>query len=146
MKTLEERFWEKVDTSGDCWEWLGSITNRGYGQFMAQRKLKVAHRASYELLVGEIPKGLVIDHLCRNRSCVNPKHLEPVTSKENLMRGFGAPAINARKTHCWRGHPFTEYNTLKMPGGRACRECKNWRLRKYWRAKHPLPLEANNPL
>jgi hypothetical protein len=83
-----------------------------------------AHRYAYELLVGPIASGLVLDHLCRNPGCVNPKHLEPVTDRENTRRGISSAAENAKKTHCYRGHPFDERNTyVNLKGKRACREC-----------------------
>lgn len=130
---LSTRFWTKVDSSGDCWEWLADKTN-GYGRFVIGNNKKVrAHRFAYERLVGEIPEGLVIDHLCRNRACVNPKHMEVVTNRENILRGEGLTAINARKTHCNRGHKFTSENTRPngVNGkGRKCRECANSKQRE----------------
>jgi hypothetical protein len=119
---LEPRFWEKVDKgSGDCWTWTGAKNQNGYGLFgLGDGRIGKAHRFSYELLVGKIPAGLVIDHLCKNRACVNPAHLEAVTYQVN----------NARKavSHCVRGHEFTPENTaiLSRPEGgtkRACRAC-----------------------
>jgi len=108
---------------GGCWEWVGSQTSDGYGQWRAFGE-HVAHRAVYRLLRGAIPEGLTLDHLCRNTGCVNPDHLEPVTIRENLLRGEGACAKNARKTHCLRGHPFNTDNTyLRKGGGRRCRTC-----------------------
>ncbi len=84
-----------------------------------------AHRAAYELYVGPIPEGLTIDHLCRNTLCVNPAHLEAVTMRENILRGTGPSAQAARKTHCLRGHPFDDGNTLfRATGKRVCRACQ----------------------
>lgn len=127
MKTLEQRFWEKVD-GGDvtsCWIWKAAILHNGYGQFKVADGWAVkAHRWSYEQLRGEIPAGLVIDHLCRNRACVNPWHLDPVTIKTNVLRGTGHTALNASKTHCPKGHLYTEANTLRSRNGwRRCRAC-----------------------
>jgi hypothetical protein len=82
-----------------------------------------------ELFVGPIPEGLVIDHLCRNRGCINPTHMEPVTNAENVLRGEGPTAVNARKTHCKRGHPFDDVNTYVYAKGRACRMCHQLRQR-----------------
>ena len=95
-----------------------------------------AHRWSYEYFVGSIPKDLTIDHLCRNTLCVNPKHLDPVTRKENILRGEGFAARNARKTHCIYGHEFTKLNTYlqRENGGvwRKCRKCRRNIHRKYY--------------
>ena len=83
----------------------------------------LAHRMIYELLVGPIPDGLEIDHLCRNRGCVNPGHMEPVTHRENLMRGDTVAAANPAKTHCIRGHPYDDENTYRYGSHRYCRAC-----------------------
>jgi hypothetical protein len=89
----------------------------------------------YEALVGPIPDGLFLDHTCRNRNCVNPQHLDPVTNKENILRGEGSPAKNARKTHCKNGHPLKGENLVRgSKGERVCRTCKNAYLKK-WREK-----------
>jgi hypothetical protein len=122
--TIAVRFWSKVDKTGDCWEWTAARTN-GYGVFrIGGRKdgrLVPAHRHAYEELVGPIPNGLQIDHLCRNPACVNPSHLEPVTQKENILRGESWPARNAAKDSCPRcGDEFSV-----QVGGRYCRRCRN---------------------
>ena len=123
-KTRAEAFWSNVRKTETCWLWQGRKV-RGYGLMWADGHDVQVHRWSYERFVGPIPDGLVIDHLCRNPSCVNPQHLEPVTSLTNTMRSPIAPAaINARKTHCIHGHPFTGENLIVWRGKRACRECK----------------------
>src|SRR6266576_3456485 len=101
----QQRFWAKVDRRGseECWPWQAN-RGRGYGNVWIAGRMYRAHRVAYELLIGPIPEGLTLDHLCRNRGCVNPAHLEPVTSRENTLRGEGISANNARKTHCKHGH------------------------------------------
>ncbi len=123
---VEERFWAKVDKRGPegCWLWLGRKESKGYGQFECKGIFNVAHRFAYELLLGPIPEGLTLDHLCRNRACVNPAHLEPISNRENILRGNGLTARYARQTHCLRGHPFDLFNTHFRPDGRRrCRRC-----------------------
>lgn len=133
-----DRFDQYVDKAGDdeCWPWTGSKLGVGYGKFMLQSQRRIgAHRYSYEREFGPIPDGLHIDHLCRNRICVNPSHLEAVTQRENTLRGVAPAAINARKTHCVSGHEFTKGNTrLEVYGSGVHRKCiacqrENRRLR-----------------
>ena len=120
----------EYDILSGCWLWKGNKAN-GYGKFKLNSKDLRAHRLAYLYWKGEIPEGLVLDHLCRNPACVNPNHLEPVTIKENLMRGFGACAIHARKTHCIHGHEFTPENTYFDKIGRHCRMCIKDKTRRY---------------
>lgn len=137
-KLVQKRFWKKVDTEYiwicGCWLWTGYLTD-GYGKFKIKPGKQVqAHRYSYELFFGKIPNGLTLDHLCQDRSCVNPIHLEPVTKKENILRGIGWGAKNARKKFCDVGHEFTKENTYIMKSGsRFCRECGRRRKREYKR-------------
>ena len=128
-----ERFWAKVEQVDPdlCWEWMGAQTPLGYGRFRAFRRSVLAHRFAYELLVGPIPSGLELDHLCCNPSCVRPDHLDPVTHHENILRGRSPAAQHARKTHCKRGHEFTPENTyFRSNGNRRCRFCVLQQQRK----------------
>ena len=121
-----------------CWQWVGTVSTNGYGQWGNRR----AHRAVYEMYKGPIPDGLQLDHLCRNRPCVNPDHLEPVTCRENILRGVGHTSQNARKTHCKRGHPLEGRNLrpdITRLGGRGCRLCSNARRM----ARYAADLEAS---
>lgn len=127
-----DRFAAKIAlTDSGCIEWVGGTNGVGYGQFYRGKRFRgdtgkaYAHRWSYEYHVGPIPEGLFLDHLCRNRSCVNPAHLEPVTNQENLLRGETSTAAHARKTHCPAGHEYAGRNLYVHPtrGYRVCREC-----------------------
>lgn len=118
----EMRFWSKVDKTGGCWEWTAVTDGRGYGKFWFDGRMVRAHRWSYEHVVGPIPERLQLDHLCRNRGCVNPEHLEPVTNHENTLRGV---SHQAAKTHCPQGHLYDTENTyVDTHGGRNCRACR----------------------
>lgn len=127
--TLPLRFWRKVNAHpSGCWFWQ-AVRNNGYGRFHVSYGVSVyAHRAAYESLRGPIPTGLQIDHLCRNQACVNPRHMEAVTNRDNTIRGVGRAAYLAALTHCQRGHPFDIFNTYQYPSGRRqCRECRRYR-------------------
>lgn len=136
---LPDRFWRKVDKSGECWLWTGAgtrPTDAGYGFFSTGTRLELAHRLAWADRFGPVPPGLELDHLCRTRACVNPDHLEPVTHRENTLRSPVAPAaINARKTHCPRGHEYAGTNLLRSGGRRFCRTCLNAHTRRYRAAK-----------
>ncbi len=148
-KKAQLRFWKYVDKNGSlpaeraglgkCWQWIGYITPVGYGHMHYINRPYRAHRLSWELHRTKIPKGMTLDHLCRNRSCVNPKHLEVVTSVVNAMRGNSPWAKKARQTHCIHGHPLSGENLYFKSFGkrveRHCRECERIRCRK-WKAKN----------
>jgi hypothetical protein len=127
-RPVAQRFWSKV-TGGDyttCWQWTGAANPRtGYGTFGVEKgKFALPHRWAYEALCAEIPAGLQIDHLCRNRLCVNPWHLEPVTPRENVRRCDSPFGRNARRTHCIHGHELSPENTQRTTtGGRSCKTC-----------------------
>lgn len=122
----------RIMREGGCWIWQGAVDRDGYGRVKLAGKNRLAHRAFYEELVEPIPNGLTLDHLCRNRACVNPEHLEPVPLATNIRRGEGAGVQNGRKTHCDHGHKFTRENTyITRRGTRSCRECGREAVRAY---------------
>jgi hypothetical protein len=132
--TPEQRLWGKIDKGGPvpsyapqlggCWLWTAARVH-GYGIIFWNGRNQPVHRIVYELLVNVIPEGLTLDHLCRVRHCCRPEHLEPVTHQENILRGQSPIAHQVRQTHCKRGHPFDEVNTIQRANGqRGCRICK----------------------
>lgn len=145
-----KRFWDKVDRRGDdeCWPWLGRLNADGYGEFDISDRHMGAHRVAYKLIKGSLPdfaNGIELDHLCRRRDCVNPRHLQPVTHQENCARGVVGEAARRRqivKTHCPYGHEYTPENTYTDPKlynqrstpSRHCRICRA-AVRRKWR-KH----------
>ena len=125
------RLFDKVNVGlpSECWEWQASTISGGYGQFRFEGKKYQAHRFMFSLINGGVDKTKVLDHLCRNRACVNPFHMEEVSNEENLLRG----EINTNKTECKYGHPFDEENTYIRPdGNRQCRTCHKENSRKYY--------------
>jgi HNH endonuclease len=124
-------FWTWVNKTSTCWLWMGGRNSKGYPYFYDGSRTRRAHRVAYELVCGVIPAGMTLDHLCRVRHCVNPAHLEPVSDRENILRGNGWSGRNARKTHCPQGHEYTPENTrIHTSGGRLCVTCDRARKRK----------------
>jgi hypothetical protein len=123
-------FWQKVSVTTECWEWTGRLTRDGYGVHAG----KLAHRMAYKELIGAIPVGLELDHLCRNTRCVNPAHLEPVTGTENMRRAVAA------RTHCPAGHEYNAENSVARTdsGTRRCRACGNARALEYYHRKKEM--------
>jgi len=144
--SIEARFWSKVNKTGECWLWTAALSNTGYGVFMLHdRNLMLAHRVAYTLSKGAIPKGKVLDHLCRNPACVNPDHAEVVEQGENIRRGVmiqRALEACAAKTHCPQGHPYNEENTYLWRGRRQCRACSAAKMRRRTAASREVKLAS----
>lgn len=123
---LIDQLSDKFTIGDGCWEWTAGRNTNGYGAINIARRQYRAHRVMYEWLVGPIPSGMDLDHLCRNRACVRPDHLEPVSRQTNLLRGKTLTAANAAKTHCDAGHELTIDNVYERPDrpGRMCRQCR----------------------
>jgi len=135
MEEFTRRFWTNVQKTDSCWLWLASKTDKGYGQTSRNYKHLYAHRVSWELAGKALIKGKTLDHLCRNRACVNPDHLEQVTHRQNILRGVGLTAQNAGKQVCKYGHPFNRENTAYATARRyrVCKQCALRRGRLYVR-------------
>ena len=129
---IPPRIASKIDFTGPCWEWIASLNWDDYGQTWYEGRQWRIHRLIWTLLVGPIPTGLELDHLCRNPPCCNPDHLEPVTHTINVLRGFGVGVLHPRKTRCINGHDFTSENTwLDKHGWKHCRSCRREALRRF---------------
>ncbi|WP_416351937.1 HNH endonuclease signature motif containing protein [Subtercola sp. RTI3] len=120
IRNTEDTFWQKVEPTGFCWLWTGKLGPEGYALYWLKDRTVAVHRLAYELLIGSIPKGLVLDHLCRIRNCVNPDHLEPVTDTENSIRGN---RFKVERDACLHGHAWTIENTLACGDSKRCRQC-----------------------
>lgn len=150
-EAIADRYWGKVNklgpwslrkgAPGPCWIWTRAKTRNGYGNFSIKGRPYGAHQVGWWLTRGPVPDGLELDHVCRVTSCVNPDHLEPVTHRENCLRGTSPFAVHARKTHCPKGHPYDEVNTWRdKEGTRRCRTCGNgWSLAGHYANHLPMP-------
>ena len=135
---LPARFWNKVNISTSCWLWVAS-RSKGYGYFWWEGRIQPAHRVLYIALGRTIPEGKELDHLCRNRACVNPDHLEPVSHRVNVIRGDAGRAwseYQTAKTVCPTGHQYSDANTYSHRGKRHCRECMRINWRRYYHKTH----------
>ncbi|WP_234039914.1 HNH endonuclease signature motif containing protein [Micromonospora coerulea] len=141
MATVKQRFLSKVAPPNEqgCMLWLAARQGDGYGHFKVAGRMVRAHRFGYEMWVGPIPNGLHLDHLCRVRSCVAPGHLEPVTNRENILRGEAPTARQSRQTHCRNGHPLAGDNLVRSAAARGQRVCRTCRLA--WRRERRTSLK-----
>jgi len=138
-ETMKQRILKRIEIdSNQCWNWTSYLMKNGYGVIGIKiNRIKsswLAHRISYLCFIGDIPEGYTLDHLCRNRGCVNPKHLEPTTLQENHKRGENPQTINSRKTHCIRGHSLENAYIEKQNGKRHCNVCRKEYMNKYFQA------------
>jgi hypothetical protein len=138
------------EPNSGCWLWGGALNRDGYGTIYVQgSKRKLAHRIIFESMRRPVPEGMHLDHLCRNRLCVNPDHLEIVSPRTNVLRGQGLTAVNARKTHCVQGHALTADNVWldkrKSHTARKCRICKAATIKR-WRDTHKEQISMKNRL
>lgn len=149
MDTLTQRFARKYKViPNGCWLWTAYCDSLGYGRIVGgegQPRSAYAHRVSYELFIGKIPDDMEIDHLCRNRSCVNPVHLEAVPHHTNVLRGKAPTAANAQKTHCKRGHSFTPENTGVVHNRRYCKTCNREHAIELYRLKREDQNKSYRP-
>lgn len=129
---IQERLRARTRTlENGCVVWTASVDRHGYGRIYFGGVNRAPHRVAYELERGPIPDGAQVDHLCKNPLCCNPDHLEAVTPRENTLRSSSLSAVNARKTHCNKGHPFDEANTYRRGGRRCCRACNRAAVAAY---------------
>lgn len=142
---VKERLLSKIVVVNDCWEWQ-ACKNKGYGRINVSGKIKEAHRVSYEIFIGEIPKRNIIHHVCNNPACINPKHLKPLLQTNHLKEKGHASDVELSKTHCPKGHPYTEGNLVHRANRktRECAICNRENAKKYYKTK-PTGLRTHCP-